>query len=542
MTPRLKLVVALAAGVVLAGPPVVALNLWLQGLDERQDRDEIDAVAGRVIAIAESRIGRVMAALNELAQRSVDSCRPAHIDALRQAVFATMPAKEISVVSADGRTLCTDIGQPLERRTLISSEPANAEQKFLLEVVHLGDRAGQWVRIRRPGSGTNPGLAALIPTELLSVSLSSQGTPLQIHVRIATRSGTIISDTGTIPVGAQAAADSMIRSYASERVALKVIVARSRLAPSENHDNLRALAIIASGIVAILILGIALLLPKRQPENPITELERALAAGEFVPYYQPIVDIRSGRLKGAEALARWRKSDGTVVSPASFIPLAESSGLIVEMTRVLMRRMCQELGPAFGRRPHLKISFNLTAQHFADEEIVKDVRQIFNKSPVRLSQVVLEVTERQPLDNLTETRRVIAALQGLGVRIAIDDVGTGHSGLSYMLKLGVDIIKIDKVFIDSIGTDRNSHTIIETLIDLAQNMRMDTVAEGVETFEQVVALRELGIRSAQGFVFAPPLPGSAFLELIEAIDPVKQMPEPGAAQPPRAKGLPSNAA
>ena len=127
------------------------------------------------------------------------------------------------------------------------------------------------------------------------------------------------------------------------------------------------------------IIGIALLLPKRQPENPITELERALAAGEFVPYYQPIVDIRSGRLRGAEVLARWKKPDGTLVSPASFIPLAESSGLIVELTRVLMRRMCRELGPAFGRRPHVKISFNLTARHFADEEIVKDVRQIFSE-------------------------------------------------------------------------------------------------------------------------------------------------------------------
>ncbi len=133
---------------------------------------------------------------------------------------------------------------------------------------------------------------------------------------------------------------------------------------------------------------------------------------------------------------------------------------------------------------------------------------------------MLELTERDPIDNLTETRRVIAALQGIGVRIAIDDVGTGHSGLSYMLKLGVDIIKIDKMFVDAIGSDRNSKTIVETLIDLAHNMRMDVIAEGVETFEQVTHLRELGIRSAQGYVFAPPLPGSAFQQLIEAIDPL----------------------
>src|SRR5262249_12444956 len=135
----------------------------------------------------------------------------------------------------------------------------------------------------------------------------------------------------------------------------------------------------------------------------------------------------------------------------------------------------------------------------------------FENSRVRFDQIVLEVTERQPLESLTGTRRIIAALQDIGVKIAIDDVGTGHSGLSYMLKLGVDIIKIDKMFIDAVGTDRNSAKIIETLIDLAHNMRMEVVAEGVETFEQVVFLRELGIRSAQGYVFSPPLPATSFL-------------------------------
>jgi EAL domain-containing protein (putative c-di-GMP-specific phosphodiesterase class I) len=157
---------------------------------------------------------------------------------------------------------------------------------------------------------------------------------------------------------------------------------------------------------------------------------------------------------------------------------------------------------------------------FRNDSIVKDVRNIFFGSEIKLSQVVLELTERDPIKNFTETRQIIAALQDLGVRIAIDDVGTGHSGLSYMLKLGVDIIKIDKMFVDAIGTDRNSTTIVETLVDLAHNMRMDVVAEGVENFEQVIHLRDLGIRSAQGYVFAPPLPGSAFLQLVEAIDPL----------------------
>ena len=114
-------------------------------------------------------------------------------------------------------------------------------------------------------------------------------------------------------------------------------------------------------------------------------------------------------------LIRRRKPDGSLVLPGVFIPLLESSGLIREVTRYLMRCVLDEIGDAYAKRPHLRVAFNLAAAHFADETIVRDVSEIFQDSPIRLNQVVLEVTERQPLENLTETRRIIAALQGLGV-------------------------------------------------------------------------------------------------------------------------------
>jgi EAL domain-containing protein (putative c-di-GMP-specific phosphodiesterase class I) len=125
---------------------------------------------------------------------------------------------------------------------------------------------------------------------------------------------------------------------------------------------------------------------------------------------------------------------------------------------------------------------------------------------------------------MTTTRRVIAALQGLGCQVALDDVGTGHSGLSSILRLGVDVIKIDKIFIDSLGSERNSAAIVVTLVELARNMRMEVVAEGVESFEQVADLRARGIRAAQGYVFAPPLPASSFLTLLDAHDPATVAP------------------
>jgi sensor c-di-GMP phosphodiesterase-like protein len=285
------------------------------------------------------------------------------------------------------------------------------------------------------------------------------------------------------------------------------------------HNGVRWLVLLVSVIAIAALSCVFAVLTRRRAHDPIAELRAALKAGEFVPYYQPIVDIRSGQLRGAEVLVRRRKPDGSLEFPSSFIPLAESSGLIRDLTRDLMRQVCREAGGALGSRPSLKISFNLSAKQFHDDAIIKDVRNIFLNSEIQLSQVVLELTERDSIENFGEVRQVMAALQTLGVRIAIDDVGTGHSGLSYMLKLGVDIIKIDKMFVDAIGTDRNSTTIVETLVDLAHNMRMDVVAEGVENFEQVMHLREVGIRSAQGYVFAPPLPGGAFLQLVQAIDP-----------------------
>ena len=520
MSPRRRSLVAIIAGVLLLGLPSAVLNIRLNGVVERKGQEELDLAVRRTLALAESRISRAIAILDDLANRGVDSCEPAHLDALRQATFATTPVKELSIVAPDGSTLCSDLSGPFEQRKVISSEPVEQGSNVLLEVIRLGDRPEKIVRISRPGHGMTNGHAALIPTELFIPQVSTRGGPVSMHARIATRSGTIIGQNSVYAQDVMKEKDSLAVTQQSERYALKATLSLPQANLVMGQNDMRALGTITTGMLALIIFAFLLLMPRRQRENPIAVIENALKAGEFVPYYQPVVDIRTGQLRGAEVLVRWRKPDGTIILPGVFIPLAESSGLILDITRALMRQVCKETGDVLARRPHIKVGFNMIARHFIDEEIVHDVSAIFKNSPLRLSQIVLEMTERQPIENLTETRRVIAALQGLGVRIAIDDVGTGHSGLSYILKLGVDIIKIDKLFVDSIGIDHNSTAIVETLIDLANNMRMEIVAEGVENFEQVVHLRNLGIRAAQGHVFAPPLPSSSFLQLVEAIDPL----------------------
>lgn len=504
------------------GLPSALFNYRLNGSVERQSHDEMKLAAQRTIALAEGRIGRAIAILDDLARRGVNSCEQPDVDALRQATFATTPVKELSIVAADGSTLCSDLGGMLEPRAVISSEPVADGSNIRLEVVRLGNRPGQIVRINRPGVEAGNGVAALIPTELLIPQVSTQGGPIGMNSSVATRGGTLIGQYRLPSENPENSDDNLSASLRSDRYALEAKLFLPRASLEARQEDLRALGSLVTGGLALVIFVFVLLMPKRQRENPVTIIEQAIKAGEFIPYYQPIVDIQTGQLRGAEVLARWRKPDGTIILPSSFIPIAESSGIVLHITRALMHQVSKEVGLALSVRPHLKVGFNLIAQHFADEDIVHDISEIFKHSPLRLSQIVVEMTERQPIENLTETRRVIAALQGLGVSVAIDDVGTGHGGLSYMLKLGVDIIKIDKMFVDSINIDAGSTAIVRTLIDLAESLRMEVVAEGVENFEQVAHLRNLGIRSAQGFVFAPPLPCASFLQLIAAIDPTSQ--------------------
>jgi sensor c-di-GMP phosphodiesterase-like protein len=332
-------------------------------------------------------------------------------------------------------------------------------------------------------------------------------------------SGDVIA---TQPTGDEGAGLDEGRSLAvqwhSERYPIAVIAERSRRTLAAEYQEILFVSRLGAILFVILVLAFVWLSVRRTRNDPVDALRRAIGNGEIVPFFQPTVDTMNGRVRGAEVLARWRRPDGALVSPAHFIPLAEQSGLIYDLTRALMQRARDDVGAAYSSRPRLRLGFNLFAGHLADARIVEDVKEIFEGSALALDQLVLEVTERAPLPDLGEARRVIEMLQTLGIKVAIDDVGTGHGGLSYLLKLGVDIIKIDKMFVDAISTERYSQTIIETLVELARSMGMEVIAEGVETFEQVEYLRLKGVHEAQGFVFAPPLPASSYLALVEAME------------------------
>jgi sensor c-di-GMP phosphodiesterase-like protein len=506
---------AAVLGVLLTGAPVLWFTTWLQ----KQGEAEVSIVANGSIGITELIIDEAVARLKELADRGVDACRAADLEALRKTVFASGPIKELSVIGPNGQTLCTDTGSLFLSRDILATA-ATANPDIVLDVVRIAERDERMLRVRRLAASGKPSLAALLWTHQLLPRIAPEGSRFTGYARMTLADGTLVGVSGTdLPENALRD-DHIVSRMKSERYGPIATVVMLRNGVIANYDDLRRIGMVVTGLLAFIILVCALIVPWRQRSNPLTEIQDALAAGEFIPYYQPIVDITSGKLLGAEVLVRWRKPDGTIVSPGSFIPLVERNGLVLDLTRSLMRQVCKEAGPALGLRPQTYIAFNIAPNHFNDAVILNDVGSIFEGSPIRLSQVVLELTERCDIDDLDATSRIIAALQGLGCKVALDDIGTGRNGLSYILKLGVDIIKIDKLFIDTVETEGNSQAIVGTLIDLARTLRMRVIAEGVEHFGQVEYLRAHGVTAVQGYIFAPPLPGSAFLQLIDSLDPL----------------------
>ena len=508
---------AIVGGTLLAGASIFALDRALVSYMESQARARLAALAHGALGLAETRLEQATTVLVGLAAAGTGECDHRTLEAMRQAVFVNIVLKGLAILDDNGRAICTHVGSAGSPSSL-SREYSLPAKRLTLTAVRFRQFNDRAIRIRLDRSGAHA-LAALVAIDVLLPEVDLGEGAGGKRLRLMFEGGEMITarPTGDEGLGLDDGQSIAVRQH-SARFPIMLVAEHSRVALASEYRDLQLVARIAMLLLVGICIGSAWLSLRRRRDDPTDELRRALSEGEIIPYYQPTVDTRNGRIRGAEVLARWRKPDGTLIPPAHFIPLAEQSGLIYDLTRVLMRRARDEVGAAYRERPRLRLAFNLFAGHLADGKVVDDVKKIFGGSAVSLDQIVLEVTERTPLPDLDEARRVIASLQDLGIKVAIDDVGTGHGGLSYLLKLEVSIIKIDKMFVDAIGTERYSQTIIESLVDLARTMNMEIIDEGVERIEQVEYLRQKGVYEAQGYVFAPPLPANSYLALVEAME------------------------
>ncbi len=238
-------------------------------------------------------------------------------------------------------------------------------------------------------------------------------------------------------------------------------------------------------------------------------LRRAVEREEFRVYYQPIVEVETGRLAGFEALARWQHPEKGIVAPAVFIPLAEETGIIIDVGRMVLRDSCRHLARWRATHPEcgdLWISVNLSVKQFAMHDIVDQVRSVLYETGLPGECLKLEITESVIMDNSSDVSQKVVGLKEMGIRLSIDDFGTGYSSLSYLHQFPFDTLKIDRSFVMRLGDAPERTAIVRTIVQLAQNLGMETVAEGVETRFQLGVLRSMGCRYGQGYLFAKPIP------------------------------------
>ena len=262
------------------------------------------------------------------------------------------------------------------------------------------------------------------------------------------------------------------------------------------------------------------------------DLRHALDRGELAVFYQPLVDIASGRIGSFEALLRWRHPTQGLVSPALFIPLAEETGLICEIGEWVVREACRE---AVSWPGDIRVAVNLSPVQFRDHDLPQRVAAIVAESGLAMRRLELEVTESVMLEDGDGAAGMLDAFHALGLSVAMDDFGTGYSSLCYLHTLRFDKLKVDQSFIGRLAHSEESRAIVRAVLSLGRDLGLRTVAEGVETLEQLEQLRAYGCDQAQGFHFSKAVPGAQVPQLLRAFHRTGPAPHgPGEAQDPAA--------
>ncbi|MCI1003480.1 EAL domain-containing protein [Herbaspirillum sp. C7C8] len=270
-----------------------------------------------------------------------------------------------------------------------------------------------------------------------------------------------------------------------------------------------------AGVLLGLVLVLLVLRVSQARLSPLAELQLAVRKREFIVFYQPIIELATGRCVGAEALIRWRRPDGSIVRPDLFVPLAEESGLILPMTDQVIAAVLAELGDTLRADRALHVAVNVAAQDIKTGRIIDVVSQMLAGTDIRTEQLWMEATERGCMD-IASARVTLARARELGHSMALDDFGTGYSNLQYLQGLPMDALKIDKSFVSTIGTGAATSAVIDHIIAMAKSLHLYIVAEGVETLEQAAYLSEHGVDFAQGWLFAQPLPAADFIDFYRA--------------------------
>jgi sensor c-di-GMP phosphodiesterase-like protein len=326
-----------------------------------------------------------------------------------------------------------------------------------------------------------------------------------------------LPEPGAVPPGITVdRANGVVVSHFARRSLLPIDVVA--IEPIDSFWNRHAPSLALGTGVGLLLVAAWLMLVLHVSRRQLgldAELREALARDRIRVHYQPVVDMGTGRCVGAEALARWERESGEAVGPDVFIPVAEESGLVQDVTLAVLRTTVREMRALLTEFPGTSINLNLAPDDLRSDRIGVELARTLDAAQLPPGALKLEITERA-LVNSDVSRALIREFRTRGHQVAVDDFGTGYSSLSYLQSFELDVLKIDKSFVDAIGTEAATSQVIVHVIEMARSLGLDTVAEGVESRAQVDWLLAHGVTHGQGYIFSTPLPAGEFIDYFRA--------------------------
>ncbi|MCJ2180681.1 EAL domain-containing protein [Novosphingobium sp. 2580] len=292
-------------------------------------------------------------------------------------------------------------------------------------------------------------------------------------------------------------------------------IAAVPLTDTAHFSRETAAILVPIGLAAGLMLSLLLSRFIRDFTSMPAMIRNGLKRQEFHLLYQPVIDIATGRTIGAEALLRWRRRNGEMIAPDHFIPIAEETGSIRQITRRVLELLTDDAPRLIDIAPDFHIGLNLSAADIHCPAIVRDVTAVVKHSGIKFENLLIEATERSFVD-AGKAADAFRNFRSRGARIAVDDFGTGYSGLGYLAQLEVDYLKIDKLFVSTLGTGSATSQVAQRIIEIAKDLQLQVIAEGVETEDQAKMLGSLGVELAQGYYYSGPLTASALLERLRS--------------------------
>lgn len=496
--------------------PVMAVDFLLDSYVRVKERAVLQNAADAIAANVQTGAYDTIGSLRRVLADSPSLCTPSFVANVHKQMEQSLYLREVLVENYNGVQYCDALGKDVSYSVLSKPLPIPNHTETL-EVARLGGLAAPVLKVTQ-GFGEARKVSAFAPMVVSTPQSLLVGLKPTTAVRLSLADGTEVLTAGdSNAFGDHGDTEFVtVEAFAGE-LPLKVTATVPFAIVRADYSDLDASFTVLCCLMCGAFLALALQYVRRS-DLPAFDLERAIAAGELKPYYQPVINLRTGALAGCEVLCRWEKKNGEVVAPGAFIEYAEITGLAVPMTISLMQQVKADLSDLCRDMPDIKVSINLFEGHFRDGNVVDDVQTIFGGSSISYRQLVFEITERQPLSQMQTANTVIAGLHALGCRVAMDDAGTGHSNLAYLQTLGVDVIKIDRVFTDMVKEGTTQVPVLDGLIVMAHDLGTEIVAEGVETEAQALYLRARGVVHAQGYLFAPALRVAPFRDLARALN------------------------